>query len=78
MVYELFDVERLLLNDKMPGFLAHGGDKFNPGPEMWLDHSEFLCNKVLLKYKETEKASDMGIRRGQKEYPPASLQLDVI
>ena len=40
--------------------------------------TEFLCKKVLLKYKEIEKASDMGIRRGQKEYPPASLQLDVI
>ena len=25
-----------------------------------------------------ERASDIGIRRGQKEYPPASLQLDVI
>ena len=34
-------VERLLLND----------DKFNLGPVMRLDHSELLCNKVLLKYK---------------------------
>ena len=43
--------ERLLLNDKMPGFLASGGDDFNPGPETRLDGSELLCNKVLLKYK---------------------------
>ena len=43
--------ERLLLNDKTPGFLASGGDEFNPGPEMRLDRSELLCNKVLLKYK---------------------------
>ena len=43
--------ERLLLNDKMPGFLASGGDDFNPGPETMLDGSELLCNKVLLKYK---------------------------
>ena len=43
--------ERLLLNDKMPGFLASGGDEFNLGPEARLDHSELLCNKVLLKYK---------------------------
>ena len=43
--------ERLLLNDKTPGFLASGGDKFNPGPETRLDRSELLCNKVLLKYK---------------------------
>ena len=43
--------ERLLPNDKTLGFLAFGGDKFNPGPETRLDHSELLCNKVLLKYK---------------------------
>ena len=44
--------EKLLLNHaKTPGFLAPGGDEFNPGPEMRLDRSELLCNKVLLKYK---------------------------
>ena len=44
--------ESLLLNQaKMPGFLAPGGKEFNLGPEMRLDHSELLCNKVLLKYK---------------------------
>ena len=44
--------ERLLLNHaETPGFLASGGEEFNPGPEMRLDHSELLCNKVLLKYK---------------------------
>ena len=37
--------ERLLLNEKMPGFLASGGE-FNLGPETRLDHSELLCNKV--------------------------------
>ena len=43
--------ERLLLNHaKMLGFLA-SREEFNPGPEMRLDHSELLCNKVLLKYK---------------------------
>ena len=56
----------------MPGFLAFG-EEFNPGPVMRLDRSELLCNKVLLKYKETGKASDIGIRKGQKEYAPASL-----
>ena len=60
------------------GFLAPGGEEFNLGPEMRLDHSELLCNKVLLNIKEIEKASDIGIRRGQKEYLLASLQLDVI
>ena len=44
--------ERLLLNHaNTPGFLAPGGEEFNPGPETRLDRSEFLCNKVLLKYK---------------------------
>ena len=44
--------ERLLLNHaKMLGFLASGGEEFNPGPETRLDRSELLCNKVLLKYK---------------------------
>ena len=45
-------LERLLLNHgKMPGFLASRGEEFNPGPETMLDHSELLCNEVLLKYK---------------------------
>ena len=57
----------------MPGFLAPRGEEFNPGPETRLDHSELLCNKVLSKYKGDRKASDIGIRRGQKEYPPASF-----
>ena len=44
--------ERLLLNHaKTPGFLAHGGEEFNPGSVTRLDQSELLCNKVLLKYK---------------------------
>ena len=38
---------------KIPGFLALGGEEFNPGPERRLDRSELLCNKVLLKYKGT-------------------------
>ena len=45
-------IERLLLNHaNTPGFLAPGGEEFNPGPETRLDRSELLCNKVLLKYK---------------------------
>ena len=64
--------ERLLLNDKTPGFLASRGEEFNPGPETRLDHSELQCNKVLLKYNG-DKVSDIGIRRGQKECPPPSL-----
>ena len=62
----------------MPRFLASRGEEFNLGPVTRLYHSELLCSEVLLKYKEAEKASDIHIRRGQKEYPPASLQLKVI
>ena len=63
--------ERLLLShEKIPGFLASGGKEFNPGPVRRLDHSELLCNKVLLKI---ERASDIDIREGQKECPPPSL-----
>ena len=49
---KLLKIERLLLNHvKTPGFLAPGGEEFNPGPGTRLDRSELLCNKVLLKYK---------------------------
>ena len=45
-------IERLLLNHKMMlGFLPSRGEEFSPGPEMSLDHSELLCNKVFVKYK---------------------------
>ena len=71
--------ESLLLNDKTPGFFASGEDEFNLGLETRLDRLELLCLiKFYSSIKEIEKASDIGIRRGQKEYPPPSLQLDVI
>ena len=74
----VIDCERLLLNHKkMPGFLASGGE-FNPGPETRLDRSELLCNRVLLKYKRIENASNIDIRKGQKEYPLASVSNEVI
>ena len=56
--------EWLLLNQaKTPGFLASGGEELKPGPEMRLDSSELLCNKLVLKYKG-DKASDTNIRGG--------------
>ena len=49
-VIRVADTERLLLNqERLPGFLASGGEEFNMGPKTRLDHSELLCNKVLLK-----------------------------
>ena len=40
---------------KTPGFLA-SREEFNLEPEMRFDHSELLCNKVLLKYKRDRES----------------------
>ena len=53
-------------SQKTPGFLA--SREFNLGPEMRLDRSELLCNKVLLKYKGDRETSDMDIRSGQNTH----------
>ena len=53
--------------------MTFGGEDLHPGSEMRLDHLKLLCNNVLLENKGIDEASDIGIRRGQKEYPPASL-----
>ena len=71
--------ERLLLNHaKTLGFLASGGEEFNPGPEMRLDLSEFLCNKVLLKYKGDRESFWHRHQKGVEEYPLASLSTGII
>ena len=62
----------------MPGFLASRREELNLGPEMRLDRSELCIIKFYLSIKEIEKASDIGIRRGQKEYPLASVSHGVI
>ena len=43
------------------------GDDFNLGSKMRLDHLKLLCNNVLLENKGIDEASNIGIRRGQKE-----------
>ena len=56
-----------------PGFLAPGGEEFNPGPETRLDSSELLCNTVLLKYKR-ENFWHRHQKGGRKStHAPASL-----
>ena len=47
-----------------------GGEDFNPGLETRLNHLKLLGNKALFKYKMIEEASDIDIRRGQKESLP--------
>ena len=39
-----------------PGFLASGGEEFDPRPVKRLDYSELLCNKVLLKSKRDRES----------------------
>ena len=63
--------ERLLLNHaNVPGFLAPGGEEFNPGPETRLDRSELLCNKVLLKYKGDRESFWHRHQKGAERAPP--------
>ena len=64
-------IERWLLNhEKTPGFLASGGEELNPGPETRLDHSELLCNKVLLKYKGDRESFCNRHQKGAERVPP--------
>ena len=64
------DSDRLLLNHKKTlGFLASGGEEFNPGPETRLDHSELLCNWVLLKYKRDRESFWQTSEGGRKSTP---------
>ena len=37
------------------GFLVSGGEEFNLGPVMRLDHSELLYSRVLLKYEKEQR-----------------------
>ena len=39
----------------MPGFVIFGEEDFDLGPELRLDYSKLLCNKVLLKYKRNKR-----------------------
>ena len=53
----------------MPGFFTSKEDEFNLGPMMRLDHSEFCVINFYYSIKEIDKASEVDIRRGQKECP---------
>ena len=67
----IFPSEGLLLNhEKTPGFLASEGEEFNPGPETRLDHSELLCNRVLLKCKRDRESFWHRHQKGAERVPP--------
>ena len=58
---------------KTPGFLAFRGEEFNLGPVTRLDHSELLCNKVLLKYKRDRESFWHRHQKRAERVPSASL-----
>ena len=53
---------------KTPGFLASRGE-FNLGPEMRLDCSALLCNKVLLKCKRGRESFWHTHQKGAERVP---------
>ena len=54
---------------------ASRGEEFNPGPMMRFDHSELLCNKVLLKYKGNRESFWHRHQKGVETVPLSSLVL---
>ena len=55
---------------KSLGFLASGGEEFNPVPQTRLDCSELLCNKDLLKYKRDRENFWHRHQKGAERVPP--------
>ena len=64
---------------KMLRCLTFRGEEFNPGPEMRLDHSELLRNKVLFKYKKGRESFWQETSEGGRKIAPlASVSYGVI
>ena len=59
----------------MPGFLASGGEEFNLGPVTRLDHSEVLCDKVLVKYKRDRESFWHRNQKGTETVSPLLVYL---
>ena len=55
---------------KTLGFLASRGEEFNLGLVMRLDHSDLLCNKVLLKYKRDRESFWHRQQKGEESVSP--------
>ena len=53
----------------MPGFLASRGEEFDLWPVTRLDHSELLCNKVLLKYIRDRENFQHRHQKGAERVP---------
>ena len=55
---------------KMREFFAFRGEEFNSGPETRLDRSEFLYNRVFLKYKRDRESFWYRHQQGAERVPP--------
>ena len=79
MILSIFRIEKLLLNRERRHDSWPLEEKNSiRGQRRGLIAQSFCVIKFYSSIKGIEKASDIDIRRGQKEYPPASLQLGVI
>ena len=56
-----------------PGFLASGKEEFDPGPVARLDHSESLCNKVLLRCKRDRQSFWPRHQKRAERVPPSPV-----
>jgi len=72
-------------SDAVKSNIAWNVRAMNQGERLLLNHAKtpgfaqsFCVIKFYQSIKEIEKASDIGIRRGQKEYPLASVSNEVI
>ena len=72
--FSISPFERLLLtHEKTLGYLASRREEFNLGPETRLDHSELLCNRVLLKYKRDRESFWHTHQKGAERVPPITM-----
>ena len=55
------------------GFMACGGEDFDPQAVMRLDHSGLLCSKVLLRYKRDRESFWHRHQKGTERVPPCEL-----
>ena len=56
-----------------PGFIVSGGEVFDLGPEMRLDHLELLCSKILFRYNRDRKSFWHRNQKGTKRVPPCKI-----
>ena len=72
--FNISPFERVLLTHKKTlRYLASRIEESNLGPETRLDHSELLCNRVLLKYKRDRESFWHSHQKGAERVPPITM-----